>query len=151
VLSRSRALDRPTEIVLGTLRPKHGRRELETYDPTSDGSTTRQRNLQAEVAADRAVEPGADRDETEKLVRGLGGLLRGEQSSHQRAAQLTAGLGVTKSPPAGHHQTAALTTNDQPRCRASRSERVFCSRSATGRSSSPNAMAASATLEKSGC
>ena len=32
-------------------------------------------------------------DESEKLVAGLGGLLHGEQSSHQPAAQLTAGLG----------------------------------------------------------
>jgi hypothetical protein len=36
-------------------------------------------------------------DESEKLVAGLGGLLHGKQSSHQRAAQLTAGLGVMQA------------------------------------------------------
>ena len=37
-------------------------------------------------------------EKSEKLVAGLGGLVEGEQSSHQRAAQLTAGLGVEDQP-----------------------------------------------------
>ena len=95
MLSRSRALDRPTEIVLGDVATEA--RASRARDLRPDLRRVHDATAQSpgRVAADRAVEPVADRDEPEKLVRGLGGLLRGEQSSHQRAAQLTAvSLGV---------------------------------------------------------
>ena len=74
---------------MGRRDRRHRRRELETYDPTSDGSTTRQLNLRAEWLVDRAVEPVAGRDETEKIVVRLGGLLLGQQGSYRRANQRT--------------------------------------------------------------
>ena len=51
----------------------------------------------------------SEMEKSEKLVAGLGGLVEGEQSSHQRAAQLTAGLGVEEQPYRGG--SVELTTD----------------------------------------
>jgi hypothetical protein len=67
-------------------------------------------------------------DESEKLVAGLGGLLHGEQSTHQRAAQLTAGLGVDRwRPGADTSRSTGLAGSDMTcRFREQQSERHIC-------------------------
>jgi hypothetical protein len=56
-------------------------------------------------------------------VAGLAGLLQGEQSSHQRGAQLTAGLGV-EQPRSGRH-IVDDETDDERATRASRQHPVI--------------------------